>query len=220
MKDELIAHDWLALGRLARKGEITPRELVEITIERIERVNPRLNVVIHKLYDRARIEAEKWSAEIRAKKTGDVIFAGVPFLLKDLIAEYEGTPFQEGSRAVRGYVSKQDTELVRRLRAGGLVIVGKTNTPEFGCLPTTEPWLHGPTHNPWNPDLTPGGSSGGAAAAVTAGIVPLAHGNDAGGSIRIPASCCGVFGLKPTRGRSRWDLLFLIWGAVWSTNTD
>ena len=202
MKDELIGYDGIALGRLIRKGEITPLELVEITIERIERVNPRLNAVIHKLYDRARIEAEKWSAEIRAGKQGKLFSPASPSLLKDLIAEYEGTPFQEGSRAVRGYVSKQDTELVRRLRAGGLVIVGKTNTPEFGCLPTTEPLLHGPTHNPWNPDLTPGGSSGGAAAAVAAGIVPLAHGNDAGGSIRIPASCCGVFGLKPTRGRN------------------
>jgi amidase len=202
LKDELIGYDGIALGRLIRKGEITPLELMEITIERIERVNLRLNAVIHKIYDRARMEAERWSAGIRAGKAGEAVFAGVPFLLKDLIAEYEGTTIQEGSRAVRGYVSRQDTELVRRLRAGGLVIVGKTNTPEFGCLPTTEPLLHGPTHNPWNPDLSPGGSSGGAAAAVAAGIVPLAHGNDAGGSLRIPASCCGVLGLKPTRGRN------------------
>lgn len=202
MKDALIDSDGIALGALIRKGEITPAEILEMTIERIERVNPRLNAVICKLYDQARLEAEKWLREIRSGKTDGSVFAGVPFLLKDLIAEYEGTPLQEGSRGVRGYVSRQDTELVKRLRAGGLIIVGKTNTPEFGCLPTTEPLLHGPTRNPWKPDLTPGGSSGGAAAAVAAGIVPVAHGNDAGGSIRIPASCCGVFGLKPTRGRN------------------
>ena len=200
--DEWTVYDAVQLGILIRKGEINPLDLLNKTIERIERVNPQLNAVVHKLYDLARLEAEKWSAENRAEKTRNAVFAGVPFLLKDLIAEYNGTPVQEGSRAVRGYVSKQDTELVKRQRAGGLVIVGKTNSPEFGCLPTTEPLLHGPTHNPWNPALTPGGSSGGAAAAVAAGIVPMAHGNDAGGSIRIPASCCGIFGLKPTRGRN------------------
>ena len=202
MKDEFINYDAIGLADLIRKGEITPLELLEITIERIERVNPRLNAVVHKLYDQARAEAERWADKIKSKKTNGAIFAGVPFLLKNLLAEYEGTPLDEGSRAIKGYVSKLDSELVRRQRAGGLIILGKTNTPEFGLLPTTEPILYGPTRNPWNPALTAGGSSGGSAAAVAAGIVPLAHGNDGGGSIRIPASCCGLFGLKPTRGRN------------------
>jgi amidase len=140
--------------------------------------------------------------------SSDAPFFGVPFLLKDLVAEARGLPFHEGSRFVDGYVSKIDSELVARQKSAGLIIVGKTNTPEFGLLPTTEPELCGPTLNPWNTALTPGGSSGGSAAAVAAGIVPMAHGNDGGGSIRIPASCCGLFGLKPTRGRNPLGPLF------------
>jgi amidase len=128
--------------------------------------------------------------------------------LKDLIAEYHGAPFNEGSRAVKGYVSGLDSELVKRQKAAGLIVVGKTNTPEFGLLATTEPVLHGPTLNPWDLSRTPGGSSGGSAAAVAAGIVPMAHGNDGGGSIRVPASCCALFGLKPTRGRNPVGPLF------------
>ena len=199
MSDELIGHDAIALGELIRKGELSPVELLEVTIERIEKVNPRLNAVIHKMYDQARQTAETWSSKQKRENVANVIFCGVPFLLKVLIAEYKEAFFHEGSLAVNGYISKVDTELVRRQKAGGLVIVGKTNTPEFGCLPSMEHSLYGPTHNPWNPELTPGGSSGGSAAA--AGIVPTAHGNDGGGSIRIPASCCGLFGLKPTRAR-------------------
>lgn len=208
MKDELISYDAIALGELIRKGKIKPTELVEITIQRIEKLNPKLNAVIYKMYDQARDEAEKWGSAIRARRAGGVVFCGVPFLLKDLIAEYRGASFHEGSLAVRGYVSKLDSELVKRQKAGGLIVVGKTNTPEFGCLPTTESALYGPTVNPWDPSLTPGGSSGGSAAAVAAGIVPMAHGNDGGGSIRIPASCCGLFGLKPTRGRNPLGPLF------------
>jgi amidase len=202
MADELIAYDAVALGELIRKGEIKATELLEITIQQIERVNPKLNCVIHKMYDQARSTAEEWDSGRKQKRSDKCIFGGVPFLLKDLLAESKDNPFHEGSAAVRGYVSKLDSELVKRQKAAGLIIVGKTNTPEFGLLPTTEPDLYGPTVNPWDPSLSTGGSSGGSASAVASGIVPMAHGNDAGGSIRIPASCCGLFGLKPTRGRN------------------
>ena len=208
MKDEWVACDAITLGELIRKGEIRPTELLEIVIDRIERVNPKLNAVIHKLYDQARKTAAEWDARVRAGAGKDALFAGVPFLLKDLIAETKGAPFHEGCRAVTGYVSKLDTELVTRQKKGGLIIAAKTNTPEFGLVPTTEPALYGPTLNPWNTALTPGGSSGGSAAAVAAGVVPMAHGNDAGGSIRIPASCCGLFGLKPTRARNPLGPIF------------
>lgn len=200
MKDELIGYDAIALGELIRKGEIRPIELLETVIQRIEMLNPKLNAVIHKMYDQAR--------EIAERKPAGELLGGVPFLLKDLIAEYKGVPFHEGSNAVKGYISKIDTELVKRLKATGLIIVGKTNASEFGMLPTTEPALYGATVNPWDQNLTPGGSSGGSAAAVVAGIVPMAHGNDAAGSIRVPASCCGIFGLKPTRGRNPLGPLF------------
>jgi amidase len=206
--DELVAYDAMGLGELIREGEITPAELLETTIQRIEKVNPKLNAIIHKLYDQARTAAANLSSGTKGKKTKDSVFYGVPFLLKDLIAECKDTPFNEGSLAVQGYVSKLDSEIVKRHKASGLIIVGKTNTPEFGILTTTEPSIYGPTFNPWDPGLTPGGSSGGSAAAVAAGIVPMAHGNDGGGSIRIPASCCGLFGLKPTRGRNPLGPLF------------
>ncbi len=189
------------MAEMVRDGEIKSSELIEMTIERIERINPKLNAVIHKMYDEARKMADKWDKEISSGKAKDVVFAGVPFLLKDLTVEYAGAPFSEGSAAVHGYIPKLDVELVRRQKAAGLITVGKTNTPEFGMVPTTEPSLFGPTMNPWNQEVIPGGSSGGSAAAVAAGIVPIAHGNDGGGSIRVPASCCGVFGLKPTRAR-------------------
>ena len=208
MTDELFEYDAIALGELIRKSDISPTEILDITIQRIEEFNPKLNAVIHKMYDQATETAKNWIAEIRAGKASDVVFCGVPFLLKDLLAECKGSPFVEGSQAVKGYVSKLDSELVRRQKASGLVIVGKTNTPEFGAMPTTEPALYGPTANPWDQRLTPGGSSGGSAAAVAAGIVPMAHGNDGGGSIRIPSSCCGLFGLKPTRGRNPLGPLF------------
>jgi amidase len=208
MMDELIAYDAIALGGLIRKGEISSIELLNIIIERIEKINPQLNAVIHKMYDQARTAAETLSPDTKIGKPSYSGFWGVPFLLKDLVAECKGTPFDEGSRAVQGYISKLDSELVRRHKAGGLIIIGKTNAAEFGVLPTTEPAIHGPTVNPWDPSLTPGGSSGGSAAAVAAGIVPMAHGNDGGGSLRIPASCCGLFGLKPTRGRNPLGPLF------------
>ena len=202
MKAELIEIDALGLAEMIRDGEIKSSELVEITIERIERINPKVNAVIHKMYEEAREKAKKWDNEVSAGKHTNVVFGGVPFLIKDLIAEYKDAPMSEGSASVNGYIGKLDTELVKRHKTAGLITVGKTNTPEFGCLPTTEPKLFGPTVNPWNQNIIPGGSSGGSAVSVATGIVPLAHGNDGGGSIRIPASCCGVFGLKPTRARN------------------
>ncbi len=178
---------------LVAKGEVGPAELVDGAIERIERLNPQLNAVIHPLFDRARAAA--------AGAVPDGPFRGVPFLLKDFAAELQGTPFSEGTDLSGDYVSQADQLLTRRFIDAGLVICGKTNTPEFGILPTTEPRRFGPTKNPWDTARTTGGSSGGSAAAVAAGIVPMAHANDGGGSIRIPASCCGLVGLKPTRGR-------------------
>jgi amidase len=188
-------YDALGLAELVRRKEVTASELVEEAITRIERVNPHLNAVVLPMYQQARAAA-------RAAEAGDAPFAGVPFLIKDLLQSVRGVPTNSGSRIYRGWVRDHDTELVTRYRRAGLVLVAKTNTPEFGLVPVTEPELFGPTHNPWDLDRTPGGSSGGSAAAVAAGVVPMAHGGDGGGSIRIPAACCGLFGLKPTRGRN------------------
>ena len=186
--------DGLGLAELVRKKEVSPSELCEEAIRRIEQVNPKINAVITRMYDIAR-------KEVKSGIPGGP-FAGVPFLLKDIIDEYAGVPLTMGSRAFRSYVPAQDSEMVVRFKRSGVVILGKTNVPELGLLGTTEPELHGPTRNPWDISHTPGGSSGGSAAAVASGMVPLAAGNDGGGSIRIPASCCGLFGLKPTRGRN------------------
>src|SRR5438105_2017579 len=186
--------DATALADLVRRKQVRPAGLVEAAIERIEASNPRLNAVVFKLYDRGRQQA--------AGPLPDGPFSGVPFLLKDLLAADAGTCTTNGCRFFAGYSPPRDSELVRRFKAAGLLIVGKTNTPEMGILPVTEPRLYGPTRNPWNTAHTPGGSSGGAASAVAAGMVPMAHGGDGGGSLRIPASCCGLFGLKPTRARN------------------
>ena len=191
---ELAYLDATAKADLVRRKEVKPIELVDAAIERIERLNPTLNAVVTPMYDLAR------KAALSPLPEGP--FTGVPLLLKDLVAEYAGVRFTEGSSFLRDYVPGLDSELVRRYKRAGLIVVGKTNTPEFGIVPTTEPRLFGPTCNPWDTGRTPGGSSGGSAAAVAAGMVPMAHGNDGGGSIRIPASCCGLFGLKPTRGRN------------------
>jgi amidase len=191
---EYDQYDGLGLAELVKKKEVSAAEICEEAITRIERVNPALNAVVTPMYDLAR-------QAIQAGLPGGP-FTGVPFLLKDLLGEFAGVAQTMGSRVCKNYIPTQDSELVKRYKQAGLVILGKTNVPEFGLLPYTEPELHGPARNPWNPDHTPGGSSGGSAAAVAGGMVPLASGNDGGGSIRIPASCCGLFGLKPTRGRT------------------
>ena len=141
--EKLAFLDATALAKLIRKKEIKSEELIEFTITRIEKINPKLNAVIHTLYDQARETARTWTERLEEGKAAGAVFAGVPFLLKDLVAEYQGAPFHEGCRAVSGYVSKLDTELVKRQKAAGLIIVGKTNTPEFGLLPTTEPAFAG-----------------------------------------------------------------------------
>jgi amidase len=191
---EYNQYDGLGLAELVKKKEISAAELCEEAIVRIERVNPDLNAVITPMYDLAR------------KAVSNTIpqgpFTGVPFLLKDLLGDFAGVPQTMGSKACKNYIPANDSELVKRYKQAGLVILGKTNTPEFGLLGITEPDLHGPTRNPWNPDHSPGGSSGGSAAAVASGMVPLASANDGAGSIRIPAAYCGLFGLKVTRGRT------------------
>ncbi len=191
---EYDRYDALGLAELVRKKEITPGELCEEAIGRIERINPKINAVIRTMFDIARDQAKG--------KLPDGPFAGVPFLLKDLLASYAGVPLTMGSKACRDYIPARDSELMKRYKATGIVILGKTNTPEFGLMGITEPELHGPTRNPWNLNLTPGGSSGGSGAAVASGMVPFASGGDGGGSIRIPASYCGLFGMKPSRGRN------------------
>jgi amidase len=192
--EETAFLDATAQAALVKKKEVKAIELVEAAIERIERLNPTLNAVVTPMYDLAR--------EGAVGPLPDGPFAGVPFLLKDILASYAGVRMTLGTALMRDFVADHDSELVRRLKCAGLVILGKTSTPELGLLPTTEPRLFGPCRNPWNTTRTTGGSSGGSSAAVAAGMVAMAHGNDGGGSIRIPASCCGLFGLKPTRGRN------------------
>jgi len=192
--EEFGSLDALALAELVKKKHVKPIDLVEAAIERIERLNPTLNAVVTPMYEQARALA--------LGKIPDGPFTGVPFLLKDLGAPYAGIRMTMASAAMRDFVPDHDSELVARLKRAGLITLGKTNTPEFGILPTTEPRLFGPCHNPWEANRTTGGSSGGSSAAVAARLVPMAHANDGGGSIRIPASCCGLFGLKPTRARN------------------
>lgn len=187
-------HDGLGLAELVKRREVTAAELVEAAIERIEARNPSINAVIRPLFDRARTAAR---GPLPAGP-----FEGVPFLLKDLLAALEGTPLGHGARMYQGWFPAGNSALVDRYLASGAVVMGKSNTPELGLVPSTEPIVHGPTRNPWNHARTAGGSSGGSAAAVAARMVPLAGGGDGGGSIRIPSSCCGIFGLKPSRGRT------------------
>jgi amidase len=195
MTSELTWLDAVAQAELVAAKQASPRELTEAAIARIEKTNPALNAVVTPLFEKARAQA---SGELPRGP-----FRGVPFLLKDLILGSQGDPLYSGSRLMKaiGLVPPIDTNLARRYREAGLVFLGKTATPEFGLTATSEALVYGPTKNPWDPTRSPGGSSGGSAAAVASGMVPAAHANDGGGSIRIPASACGIVGLKTSRGR-------------------
>jgi len=204
--------DWAdatAQADLVRSGSVSPLELVEAAIDRIERHDPVLNAVIHRQFDAAR---RRVCAELP-----DGAFRGVPMLLKDLGAPQAGEPYCEGTAFAKsaGHRAARDSYLVERFKQAGFVVLGRTNTPELGTAITTEPVAFGPTRNPWGTERSSGGSSGGSAAAVASGMVPVAHGNDGGGSIRIPASCCGLFGLKPSRGRvSKGPAAAEAWGGL------
>ena len=187
-------YDALGLADLVANHDVKPEELLEAAIERADARNPALNMI-----------AYRWDDEARASIVAGLPrgpFHGVPFLLKDLGTPYAGQPMSSGSGLFAEYVADHDSELVSRWKAAGLVTFGRTTSPEFGLTTTTESRLHGQTHNPWDLERTSGGSSGGAAAAVAAAVLPIASASDGGGSIRVPASCCGLFGMKPTRGRT------------------
>ena len=207
MIDELAAVDATEQARMVRDGEVTALELVDAAIARIEALDPQLNAVIHTMFDKARASAAD-------PDLPDGPFRGVPFLVKDLWQPTAGDPLHSGVKGCKeaGYVHPTDSNLVTRYRQAGFVMTGRTNTPELGLVATTEPLAYGPTHNPWNPEYGPGGSSGGAAAAVASGMVPAANASDGGGSIRIPAAMCGLVGLKPSRGRVSNGPLIDDWG--------
>ena len=190
--DEYDDLDAIGLAQLIKKGDVSAEEALEAAIERIEARNPALNAVVNTLYDRAR-------GNLSSLPDGPL--RGVPFLIKDLKLQLKGTVTTNSTRLMKDAVAERSSLTAERYEASGLQILGKTNTPEFGIMGITEPALRGPARNPWNHDHTPGGSSGGSSAAVAARMVPAAHSGDGGGSIRIPASCTGTFGLKPTRGR-------------------
>ncbi len=192
-QDDYAQHDAIALAKLVADGQVSAQELLDAALARTEAVNPRINALNHLFADRARAEI--------ANGLPDGPFHGVPFVLKDLYMAYAGEPTANGSRFWATNIPSRSSELFERYRRAGFAIFAKSATPELGYSVTTEPAAFGPTRNPWDLSRTTGGSSGGAAAAVAAGIVPMAHASDSGGSIRIPASCCGLFGLKPTRGR-------------------
>ena len=196
MVDPFVDLDATAQAELVQKGEASPLELVDAAISRLEQLNPQLNAVIHPLFEKARGQAT--AAEL---PTGP--FRGVPFVMKDLLGGPAGEPLHNGMQLLKnlGYTCPQDTYLSVKFRQAGFISIGRTNTPEWGLMGTTEPDAYGPTHNPWNLAHSSGGSSGGSAAAVAARIVAIGHGGDGGGSLRIPASMCGIVGLKPSRGR-------------------
>ncbi|MBU6080876.1 amidase [Allobacillus halotolerans] len=191
--EELLEKDALGQKELLDANEITAKELTDFYIKQIQTYNPSLNAVVHEMFDEAKDQVK--NVDLNASPV-----AGLPFLIKDLNA-IKNQPLTSGSKLHEDVIAPENDELVDRYEKAGLVFLGKTNTPEFGFLPTTEPTLFGPTKNPWALDRSPGGSSGGTSAAVAAGLVPFAHGNDGGGSLRIPASATGLFGFKPSRGR-------------------
>ncbi|WJV50404.1 amidase [Streptomyces flavofungini] len=188
---DYATYDAVGLAELVARGDVSPAELLETALARAEAVNGKINAIVRPMQVVAR---ERAAGPLSGP------FAGVPFLIKDLMQDYAGRPTGRGSRAAQGLVAARHSEPVKRWLDAGLVVFGQTNTPEFGIKSITEPEAGGATRNPWNLGHTPGGSSGGSAAAVAAGIVPAAGANDGGGSIRIPAACCGLFGLKPGRG--------------------
>jgi len=197
--DDFVTLDATGQAELVRTGKASPVELVDAAIERLERLDPELNAVVHRDLERAR---ERAAAPL-AEGSPEAAFRGVPFLMKDIGGEEAGRPVHAGMRFLKeaGWLAKQDSYFTEKVLAAGLIPLGRTNTPELALLPTSEPEAYGPTRNPWNPEHSSGGSSGGSSAAVAAGIVPAAHASDGGGSIRGPASMCGLVGLKPTRGR-------------------
>ncbi|MFP4644330.1 MAG: amidase, partial [Spirochaetales bacterium] len=208
---EFRQYDGIGLAELVARGEVTATELLECAIDRAQTVNPVLNGIVIPLYEKAREQAARFDSRpggLRAEKPpdADAPFRGVPMLVKDLFQEIGGAPHYMGNVALKAadHRAGSDSELVRRFRSAGAVIFGRTNTPEFGLKGITEPASFGPTRNPWKLQRSPGGSSGGSAAMVAAGVVPFAGANDGGGSIRIPASNCGLFGFKPGRGRTPW----------------
>jgi amidase len=188
--------DATAQSELVASGKVSPLEMVNAAIERVERYDSKLNALTYRWFEDARQLAA-------SNNLPDGPFRGVPYLLKDLYAAEAGKPLSNGSKAYKAadYVSSEDTTLVARYKAAGLISIGRSNSPEFGSVPVTEPEAWGPTRNPWDLTRTSGGSSGGSASAVAAGIVPIAHASDGGGSIRIPAACCGLVGLKVSQGR-------------------
>jgi amidase len=198
MDDEIRWRPATEQAELVRSGECSSRELVEESLRAIAELNDELNAFVTTVAERALAEADA------VQPGDDRPLAGVPIAVKDLIALTEGIRTTNGMEAMGDWVPSIDSATVRKLRAAGAIVVGKTNTPELGILPVTEPDRFGPSRNPWDTSRTTGGSSGGSAAAVASGMVSLAHGNDGGGSIRIPASCCGLVGLKPSRGRVSW----------------
>lgn len=213
--DDYVAHDGLGLAALVQRGELRATELLDLALQRLKAVNPQLNAVVRRRDDAARREAEAIDAARAAGRLQGMPFAGVPFLVKDLLATLAGEPTGCGTARLQQLAMPADSTLVQRFRAAGLVIAGRSNTPELGLTPYTEPRVHGPARNPWRLTHMPGGSSGGSAAAVAAGIVPLASGGDGGGSIRIPASSCGLFGFKPSRGATpTGPSLGLLWSGL------